>query len=176
MKDAVQHRVKPGLVELFVERARDDEAHVHVCAPDHVEETLAEVLAGRPTVVGRRFPWSLPAPVSHRRLDRVKGTPVEAAATTATLGVATTGAVVLTPGDGRRALTLSPEVHVCVLMADQLVTGVPEAIATLNPHSRQTWVTGPAADHEIELDRVGAVLTTRSLHVVLVDSGDRFAA
>lgn len=178
MKNAVevQRHVKPGLVELFVERARDDDAHVHVCGPDRVEETLAQVLESRPTVVGRRFPWSLPTPVSHRRLDRVKGTPVQAAATTATLGVATTGAVVLTPGDGRRALTLSPELHVCVLRSDQLVTGVPEAIATLNPHSKQSWVTGPAADHEIELDRVGAVLTTRALHVVLVDSGDRFAA
>jgi L-lactate dehydrogenase complex protein LldG len=172
---AVEHRVKPGLVDLFVERAREDAAHVHVCGPDLVEETLAAVLAGRPTVVGRRFPWSLPKPVSHRRLDRGRGTPIEAAATTATLGVATTGAVVLTPGDGRRALTLSPELHVCVLRSDQLVTGVPEAIATLNPHSKQSWVTGPAADHEIELDRVGAVLTTRSLHVVLVDSGDRAA-
>ena len=176
MSDAVQHHVKAGLVELFVERARDDDAQVHVCAPDRVEEKLGQVLGVRPTVVGRRFPWPVPKPVSRRRLDRGSGTPVAAVATTATLGVATTGALVLTPGDGRRALALGPQLHVCVLMSDQVVTGVPEAIATLDPRAGQVWVTGPAADHEIELDRVGAQLGAPALHVVLVDRGDRSAA
>jgi L-lactate dehydrogenase complex protein LldG len=174
MNHAALHRVKPALVELFVERALEGEAHVHVCGPDRVEDTLARVLGVRRAVVGRRFPWSLPKPVPHRRRD-VRGGPVEAVATTATLGVATTGALVLTRGDGRRALTLDAELHVCVLGTDQLVTGVPEAIAALDPRAKQTWVTGPAADREIELDRVGAQLGAPELHVVLVDRGDRSA-
>ena len=68
MKNSVQHHVRPGLVELFVERARDDEAHVHVCAPDRVEETLADVLGRLPTVVGRRFPLA-EAAAAHRAVE-----------------------------------------------------------------------------------------------------------
>ena len=162
------------MVDLFVERARDDEAEVHLCGRDNVEETLAALLAGRRTAIPRHFPWWVPKPVSRRCLDKVNSTPVEAVATTAALGVATTGTLVLT--HGRRVLELNPELHVCVLMTEQVVTGMPEAIAALDPRVSQTWVAGPRADHEIELERVDAVLSGRALHVVLVDSGDASAA
>ena len=62
--------------------------------------------------------------------------------------------------------------HVCVLTTEQVVTGVPETIAALNPHASQTWVAGPGADDEIELGRVDAVLSGRALRVVLVDGAD----
>jgi L-lactate dehydrogenase complex protein LldG len=167
-----EHRVRP-VVDLFVERARDDDAQVHFCGPDEVEDTLARALGGRHTAVPRRFPWPVPKEVSHRRLDKAGGTPLEAVATTATLGVSTTGTLVLTRG--RRLLELGPELHVCVLKTDRVVIGVPETVAALNPHARRTWITGPAADHEIGLDLVDVALSSRPLHVVLVESDAGFS-
>ena len=102
------------------------------------------------------------------------GSPIQAVATAATLGIATTGTLVLTRG--RRVLELRPELHLCVLSTDRVVIGVPETVAALNPHARQTWITGPAADHEVEHERVDPVLSGSALHVVLVDLGETSAA
>ena len=70
---------------------------------------------------------------------------VEAVVTGAAVGVASTGTIVLShgPGQGRRALTLVPDLHVCVVLADQVVADVPDAVALLDPHRPTTWVSGP---------------------------------
>lgn len=164
--------VREELLELFVERAEDDHALVHRCGPDEVEDTLARLLGQRQTVVPDGFPWPVPNPVSEETLDSA-GLDHSAIVTAATLGVATTGTVVLTHGVGqdRHALSLVPDLHVCVLLAEQLVTGVPEAIAALDPHTPKTWVSGPAASGEIELKHVEPVDGPRTLRVVLVEQG-----
>jgi L-lactate dehydrogenase complex protein LldG len=94
---------------------------------------------------------------------------VSAVVTGAAVAIADTGVVVL-DGDqrcGRRAISLIPDVHVCVVRAAQIVGLTPEAVARLDPRRPQTWIAGPSATSDIELDRVEGVHGPRTLIVVL---------
>lgn len=103
-------------------------------------------------------------PLGNRDLDAC-----DAVVTTAAVGVAATGTVVLDhgPGQGRRALTLVPDLHVCVVRTDQVVADVPDAVGITDPRRPQTWISGPSATSDIELDRVEGVHGPRILHVVV---------
>ena len=78
---------------------------------------------------------------------------VDAVVTGAAVGIAETGTVVLDhgPGQGRRVITLLPDLHVCVVRESQVVPDVADALARLDPMRPQTWVSGPSATSDIEL-------------------------
>ncbi|GAB3622834.1 LUD domain-containing protein [Mariniluteicoccus endophyticus] len=172
---------------LFVERVEDYRAVVERVPADGLGAAVAAALDmyGTKSIVA---PPDLPddvrqciedagvrivhddPPLSARDLDAVGGV-----VTDSSVGIAETGTIVLDhgPGQGRRAISLVPDVHVCVVRGEDVVTDVPEAMARLAPAVRDgrplTWISGPSATSDIELDRVEGVHGPRKLHVLLVE-------
>ncbi len=159
-------------VELFAERVSDYRATVVRDA------TPSEVLRGRGidrVVVPDGFPaeWRpgielvevVEEPVDVATLDAVG-----AVVTTCRVAIAETGTIVLDagPGMGPRALTLVPDYHLVVVTVDQVVANVPDAIGRLDPTRPLTWISGPSATSDIELNRVEGVHGPRTLDVLLV--------
>jgi L-lactate dehydrogenase complex protein LldG len=167
-----------AVIELFVERVRDYQATVVVT--DDPGTAVAEALAAAGAHrVGIPFDlepdlrasgiWltedeDLPA----RDLDALDG-----AVTTCRAACAETGTIALDggPGQGRRALSLVPDLHVCVVRSETIVETVPELIAALEPSAREgrpiVLVSGPSATSDIELTRVEGVHGPRRLVVVV---------
>ncbi|MEU4452738.1 lactate utilization protein C [Nocardioides sp. NPDC023903] len=162
---------RSAVLARFVERVEDYRATVTRCSTAEVAEELARAVAGRSVVVPPGLPWPVPGSVDDTGQSAAELDAIDAVVSAAALGIAATGTVVLDhgPGQGRRALTLVPDLHVCVLGAARVVAGVPQAVARLDPARPQTWISGPSATSDIELDRVEGVHGPRTLHVVLVD-------
>ena len=169
-------------VAMFVERVEDYQATVIRTGPDGVAAAVAKSLDGARRVVvpaGLNTSWvpdGVDIVLDEPVLSSADLNEVEAVLTSAVLGIAVTGTIVLdhTEGQGRRALTLVPDLHVCVLTEDQIVGDVPEAVGRLSPSVGAgrplTWVSGPSATVDIELIRVHGVHGPRTLRVVLVES------
>jgi len=162
-------------VGLFCERVSDYRATVHRCSEDEIAARVRELGAGRLAVPGDLPESWRPEGVvvddalSARALDEVDGT-----LTACELAIAETGTIVLRSGgaaQGRRALTLVPDLHVCVVAERQVLSSVPEAIAALEEAARDgdplTLVSGPSATSDIELSRVEGVHGPRTLHVIV---------
>jgi L-lactate dehydrogenase complex protein LldG len=174
---------EPGAaVERFVERVADYGAGVTQAAPGDVAAALADV-CGAAGIARAAVPADLPAGWLPQGLEAVVDAGLEtraldeigAAVTGCALAIAETGTVVLDAGErqGRRALTLVPDVHVCVVEEHQVVDGVPAAMRRLaeslrGPGRPVTFVSGPSATSDIELSRVEGVHGPRRLELVVV--------
>ena len=167
-------RSGPDIVELLMDRLVDYKAQVREVTD--VPAAVAEALRARRA---RRVaaPTGIPAewlgdaeavrddpPLSAAGLDALDGV-----VTGCAVAIAETGTIVLDAGadQGRRALTLIPDHHLCVVRRDQIVRTVPEALERLDPSRPLTWISGPSATSDIELDRVEGVHGPRTLEVLI---------
>jgi L-lactate dehydrogenase complex protein LldG len=107
-------------------------------------------------------------------LDQATIAAADGVLTAATVVVAETGTIVLdaSPDQGRRVISLLPDLHICVIRPDQVVASVPEALARLDPRRPLTWISGPSATSDIELNRVEGVHGPRRLHVIVTEAPD----
>ncbi|MFJ3492221.1 lactate utilization protein C [Streptomyces sp. NPDC086091] len=167
-------------VELLAENLADYRAVVHRCTPDGLAATVAARLAARGARTVLVPPGLDPAWLAETGAERVPDDPgsspyaldrVDSVVTACALAVAETGTLVLDggPDQGRRRITLIPDHHVCVVrVPDQVVASVPLALERLDPVRPSTWISGPSATSDIELDRVEGVHGPRVLEVILV--------
>ncbi|MFB8779135.1 lactate utilization protein C [Streptomyces albogriseolus] len=167
-------------VDLLAENLADYRAVVHRTDTGSLPGVVAELLAARgaATVLvppGLDTGWLAAAEVT-RVPDEAGSTPreldrVDSVVTACAVAIAETGTIVLdgSPDQGRRRISLVPDHHICVVrVPDQVVASVPQALERLDPARPLTWISGPSATSDIELDRVEGVHGPRTLEVVLV--------
>ena len=169
-------------VERFCERVRDYGAALQRLPAADLEAGVAErcrALGVERLAVPAGAPWTVTGvellpddpPLAARTLDSLG-----AAMTGCALAIAETGTIVLdgTGTCGRRALTLVPDIHLCVVHEDDVVASLPDAIERLEPAAREgrplTLLSGPSATSDIELERVEGVHGPRTLEVFVVRS------
>ena len=167
-----------GAVERFCERVAEYRATVTRAERGEVEGALARICRERGTrraVLAPGAPWRLDGveTVADDALSPGDLDLLDAVVTGCALAIAETGTIVLdgSPRCGRRAITLVPDHHLCVVGAQQVVAGVPEAIAVLHEAATArrpiTLVSGPSATSDIELRRVEGVHGPRVLDVIV---------
>jgi L-lactate dehydrogenase complex protein LldF len=174
-------RPRADIVATFAERVGEYRATVRVAQPGALRDALSDLCHERKA---RKLavPTDLPNAWRPEGVDLIEDTDLsphdldalDGALTGCALGIAETGTIVLDggPAQGRRALTLVPDYHLCVVAGDQVVDLVPEAVERLEPAVRDgrplTFVSGPSATSDIELNRVEGVHGPRTMHVVVV--------
>jgi L-lactate dehydrogenase complex protein LldG len=170
----------PADVELFCERVADYRATVHRVPSGGLADALADACRERGAA---RLAVPSEAPADIAGVELVRDEPLLSARdldtldgvlTGCALGIAETGTIVLDGGgtSGRRALTLVPDYHLCVIGEEQVVASVPDAVALLAEAAQAgrpiTLVSGPSATSDIELERVEGVHGPRTLDVFVV--------
>lgn len=183
-----QPRDVGDVLEVFIDRVLDYRAACERCAsadlgatvvaalqhygvvttvlPDGLDADVVAAVSGAGIAVSRDEP-----PLTRVSLDAT-----DAVVTRCAVAAAETGTIMLDhgAGQGRRALTLVPDVHVCIVGSDQVVSDVPEAVARIaaavTARRPITWISGGSATSDIELSRVEGVHGPRTLHVIIVDA------
>jgi L-lactate dehydrogenase complex protein LldG len=152
--DAAAQRVAPAELDHSVRASLAEHGVRRLVVPDGIPEAWLEQVE----------PLRDTPPLEPRALDAADGV-----ITTCALAIAPTGTIVLdgTAGMGRRALSLVPDFHLCVVRSEQILSSVPEAIAQLEPTRPLTFVSGPSATVDIEMVRVKGVHGPRRLQVVV---------
>lgn len=163
------------LLDLLEERLVDYRAMVVRCRADSLAGAVRGLLADASPVLrapGVPSTWCPDAEPDHEGLGAQALDAYAAVVTASAVACAETGTIALdaSPDQGRRAITLIPDVHVCIVRADQVVASVPEMLSRLTPERPITFISGPSATSDIELDRVEGVHGPRTLCVVLVEA------
>ncbi len=172
-------RTAAEVLERLVDRLHDYDAQVMECSGEDVTEAIAAMLRARGVsrmvvpaglragLLPEGFGFVVDEGLSYAELNGCDGILTES-----TLAIAETGTIVLqnAAGQGRRAATLVPDYHLCVVQAADVVATVPEAIARLRATAElpTTFISGPSATADIEMTRIKGVHGPRFLDVVLV--------
>ena len=168
-----------GRLHQLEDRLRDYDAGVYRSTRAGVGALVAQILAerGKQTMA---VPSGIPAewlPAGVKFVEDMRGDVsgidgCEGVLTSTTLAIAETGTIVLqdAPGQGRRAVTLLPDYHLCLVDAANIVQTVPEAIALLQPTAQlaTTFFSGPSATADIEMTRIKGVHGPRFVDVILI--------
>ncbi|MCW2524173.1 MAG: hypothetical protein JWO63_2508, partial [Frankiales bacterium] len=169
----------PDLTALLAERLIDYRAVVHRASAATAADVLAATLRDRgvqTVIVPDGFPLTLLAAtavqaisddgLSTAELDRYPAT-----VSTCAVAIAETGTIVLDggAGQGRRALSLVPDYLLVVIRASQIVANVADGVAAVRADRPLTWISGPSATSDIELQRVEGVHGPRTLDVLITD-------
>jgi len=163
--------------QLFIERVADYRAEVK--RVDAIEPAVTEACVAhgvRTLAVPPSLPWRPDGvelledhDLTAHELDQVDG-----ALTGCSAAIAESGTIVLTAGpeEGRRALTLVPDLHVCVVRESQICELLPEVFERIDPRRPITFVSGPSATADIEFERVEGVHGPRTLIVLIASEED----
>ncbi len=165
----------PADLDQFEERLRDYNAGVYRCAEPDIAATIRVAMDARnkrqlliPPGIPPTSWFITDTGFTHAELDEAEGV-----LTCCTVAISFTGSIILThgPREGRRALTLIPDYHLCIVYAHQVVETVPEAIRALRDFRDRpiTTIAGPSATADIEMIRVKGVHGPRTLDVILVE-------
>ena len=167
--------------DLLMDRLVDYRAHVVQCDNASLSTTINQLLlvhgsrsVSMPADVPATWTDSLEAHV-HRDDPVLSVTDLDEIDSTVSgcaVAIAQTGTIILDSGvhQGRRALSLIPDHLIVVIFDEQIVEVVPEGVARLAPDSAQTWISGPSATSDIELERIEGVHGPRTLDVIVVSS------
>ncbi|MFF4037710.1 lactate utilization protein C [Streptomyces sp. NPDC001816] len=173
-------RTVEEMVNLLAENLADYRAIVHRATDAELPLLIMRLLAqrgSREVLVPPGLPPEWMSAADPTRVhDRAASTPreldkVESVVTGCAVAIAETGTIVLDggPDQGRRRISLIPDHHICVVrVPEQVVSSVPQALDRLDPARPLTWISGPSATSDIELDRVEGVHGPRTLEVVLL--------
>lgn len=173
------------ITEILIDRLVDYKANVYQETEETIAERIAELLGKSARYVvpsGLKSEWlpedtaarsrmvdsgnaNKPGALSVRELDAV-----DAVVTSSTVSCAETGTIALnsTDQEGRRAISLVPDHHICVVPLDTIVELVPETVSRLDFSRPVTWISGPSATSDIELIRVEGVHGPRTLDVIIL--------
>ncbi|MEF9982411.1 MAG: LUD domain-containing protein [Glutamicibacter sp.] len=169
------------LIDLLVDRLVDYKAGVNVIDAAQIPEYVAAKLAGASSVVyphgldtdwlsglGEKVEQRIDAPGARLSIAELDET--SAVVTSSAVSVAESGTIILDgePNQGRRAISLVPDHHVCIVPISSIVRLLPEAMPRLAITRPQTWISGPSATSDIELERVEGVHGPRTLDVLMV--------
>lgn len=173
------------ITEILIDRLVDYKANVYQETEETIAGRIAELLGKSARYVvpaGLKSQWlpedtaarsrmvdsgnaNKPGALSVRELDAV-----DAVVTSSTVSCAETGTIALnsTDQEGRRAISLVPDHHICVVPVDTIVELIPETVSRLDFSRPVTWISGPSATSDIELIRVEGVHGPRTLDVIIL--------